>query len=209
MTLQKRLIIGIGILMAFLPGCEPKQASPLRPVREFRILKSLEQHTQWWYRERKWYMSSFQKKGNNPKAFARTEKLMNHTDRLIQFVGRMKSDLIRYIGKGVDPNTKMPKEPEAQPRVKRFFNYFGKEFKARFDLYEQQILELTTPEQQAKTHNLIKDKEGKPYLKTYFNKATVMEALQILTLLQIKIFENEYEVWSQSGFKHRSFTPDF
>lgn len=206
---QKGFFYGILLVLVSLTGCEESSVSVLKPVREFRILKSLEQHTQWWYRERKWYMSSFQKNGQNPKDFARIEKLMNHTDRLIQFVGRMKSDLIRYIGKGVDPNTKMPKEPEAQPRVKRFFNYFGKEFKARFSLYEQQILELTTPAQQTKTHNLIKGKKGKSYLKTYFDKATVMEALQILTLLQIKIFENEHEIWSQSGFKHRSFTPDF
>ncbi|OJJ14080.1 hypothetical protein BKI52_44665 [marine bacterium AO1-C] len=197
------------LVLISLFSCEESTVSVLKPVREFRILKSLEQQNQWWYRERKWYMSSFQKQGNDPKTFARLEKVMNHTNRYIQFIDRLKSDLIKYIGKGVDPNTKMPKDPEAKPQVKRFFEYFNKEFSTRFALYEQQMRAVTTPIQQANLRDILKGQEDQSYLATYFSNTTVVEALQVLTLLQIKVFENEHTIWEKSNFKHRDFVPNF
>jgi len=207
---QKSILVGLFLVLGVLGSCEkPSPVSVLKPVREFRILKSLEQYNQWWYRERKWHMSSFQKQGNDPQAFARTEKMMNYTNRYIQFIDRLKSDLVKYIGKGVDPHTKMPKDPEAKPQVKRFFDYFKKEFKTRFALYEQQMREVTSPVQQANLKEILQGQGEKSYLKTYFMDATVVEALQLLTLLQIKVFENEQTIWSKANFKHRDFVPNF
>ena len=207
--MRQFFLFGILLILGSLGSCEKPSPSTLKPVREFRILKSLEQHNQWWYRERKWYMSSFQKEGNDPQTFARTEKVMDYTNRYIQFIDRLKSDMVKYVGKGVDPNTKMPLNAEAKPQVERFFEYFGKEFSARFDLYEQQMQEVTTPAQQTQLRELLKGQADKSYLATYFVDITVVEALQVLTLLQVKVFENEHRIWGKSDFKHRNFMPDF
>ena len=69
--------------------------------------------------------------------------------------------------------------------------------------------EVTTPAQQTQLRELLKGQADKSYLATYFVDITVVEALQVLTLLQVKVFENEHRIWGKSDFKHRNFMPDF
>lgn len=198
------------ILLPFcLWGCADKSVG-FNPEREFKTLKSLEQYTHWWHQEHKWFLNSLQQHPNHPaKAkLPAIENLVNKTDDMVQYIERVKADLIRYVGKSVDPYTKMPVYLKKKSEVWLFFQHFEIKFHSSYALYNHHLNVYLKGEKKKLIANKFDGKSGKDYYEETFGNIYLIEALQILTLLQIEVFRNAQIIWESTGFAHRDFVPE-
>lgn len=197
------------ILLPFwlgLMGCDKGSQSVLNASQAQKVLKSLEMHTQWWYHERQWYLNSLRKRPSKGD-LAAMEGMMIKTDEIIQYIERLKADLTKYVGKGIDPATKMPRRLKNKRQVSQFFKYFEEEFHTKFSLYQHTLRDYASSAQKEQLYNFSGQEEDQSFLQTHLTQTNVIEALQALTLLQVKVFKNEYLIWGNTGFNYRDALP--
>lgn len=198
---QKLLYILLPFWLGLI-GCNKGSQSTLNAPQAHKVLKSLEIHTQWWYHERQWYLNSLRKQPSKGD-LASMERMMNKTDEVIQYIERLKADLTKYVGKGIDPATKMPRQLKNKRQVSQFFKYFEEEFHTKFSLYQHALRGYAPSAQKERLYNFSGQEEEQSFLQTHLAETNVIEALQALTLLQVKVFKNEYLIWGNTGFKYR------
>ncbi len=191
-----------------LSGCNNAD-QPLNADREHKILKTLEQRSHWWHQEHKWFVNNLKQHPNHSaKALLPAlEKLLHDTDELIEYLERVKADLVRIIGKNKDAATGLPKQIGKKPEVWRFFKYFESEFHATYSLYYTRLNQYLSAAGKPKVANKFGGANGLENYETTFKNVALIEALQTLVLLQIKAFEDAHLLWKDAGFDHRGFAP--
>ncbi|EAY27990.1 hypothetical protein M23134_02659 [Microscilla marina ATCC 23134] len=182
---------------------------PLNPAREQKILETLQQRSHWWHQEHKWFVNNLKQHPNHPaKAqLPAIEKLLNHTHELVEYIERVKADLVRVIGKNKHPETGLPVHLNKKPEVGRFFKYFESEFHANYSLYYTQLNQQLTVARKPTVANRFGGANGLDNYEAAFGDTALIEALQTLVLLQIKAFEDARLLWKDAGFDHRNFEP--
>lgn len=182
---------------------------PLNSAREHKILKTLEQRSHWWHQEHKWFVNNLKQHPNHlAKAQLTTiEKLLQDTNELIEYIERVKADLVRIIGKNKDEKTGLPKFINKKPEVWRFFKYFESEFHANYSLYYTRLNQALATAHKPKVINRFGGVNGLENYENTFGDTALIEALQTLVLLQIKAFEDAHLLWKDAGFDHRNFEP--
>ncbi len=181
----------------------------MNPAREQKILETLQQRSHWWHQEHKWFVNNLKQHPNHP-AKAQLpviEKLLNHTYELVEYIERVKADLVRIVGKNKDPETGLPVHINRKHEVGRFFKYFESEFHANYSFFYTLLNRQLTAAHKPTVVNRFGGAYGLDNYETTFGDTALIEALQALVLLQIKAFEDAHLLWKDAGFDHRNFEP--